>query len=257
MVVNCACPLSSRLVPLAAPIGFSGAFSNVLASVVSAQRFSESDGWRPSKTSAIGLSATPLGSFFLFTKSAIEQSYSHHRRCGKFWTSGRFIKKNWQPLCRAASSVFNGRSRFLSVCFFQYSHIFLVRIDLAKELLEIVHFVEWHDSRLHLVLSCVFETVSCLLRLAYILTKRIRDPGGLRQLIDLKSVRQGNLHFVATREGSFEFVGVMPRLAGIVVSSHFTDHTRADQQQWTSILGIVADTKFMVQDQVFLDVFRI
>src|SRR3979411_1401792 len=58
--------------PVAAPIGFSGAFSNVLASVVSAQRFSESDGCRPSKTSAIGLSATPLGSFFLFTKSAIE-----------------------------------------------------------------------------------------------------------------------------------------------------------------------------------------
>jgi hypothetical protein len=44
MVVNCAWPLSSRLMPLAAPIGFSGDFSSVLASVVSAQRFSDSAG---------------------------------------------------------------------------------------------------------------------------------------------------------------------------------------------------------------------
>src|SRR5258708_35264346 len=106
--------------PVGAPIGFSGDFSNVLASVVSAQRFSESDGWRPSKTSAIGLSATPLGSFFLFTKSAIDESYSHHRRCGKYWASGERLRqfcwgtrfhhqvpsprKNWQPFLQAASS---------------------------------------------------------------------------------------------------------------------------------------------------------
>src|SRR5947209_19959980 len=74
IVVNWAWPLSSRLIPVGAPIGFSGDFSSVLARVVSAQRFSESDGWRPSKTSAIGFSAMPLGSFFLFRCCAIEDS---------------------------------------------------------------------------------------------------------------------------------------------------------------------------------------
>src|SRR6267154_6399908 len=79
--------------PVAAPIGFSGDFSSVLASVVSAQRFSESDGWRPSKTSAIGLSATPLGSFFLFTKSAIEVStpiIEMRKMLGKSYSSGNY-----------------------------------------------------------------------------------------------------------------------------------------------------------------------
>src|SRR5271170_6191765 len=53
-----ACPFSSRLVPVGAPIGRSGAFSRVGASVFSAHCFSDSEGWRPSNTSAIGLSAT-------------------------------------------------------------------------------------------------------------------------------------------------------------------------------------------------------
>jgi len=44
IVVNWACPFSSRLMPVAAPIGLSGDFSSVLASVVSAQRFSDSAG---------------------------------------------------------------------------------------------------------------------------------------------------------------------------------------------------------------------
>src|SRR5438309_3993137 len=58
MVVKRACPCSSRLTPLGAPIGFSGAFSRVGASVFSAQAFSDSEGRRPSKTSEIGVSTT-------------------------------------------------------------------------------------------------------------------------------------------------------------------------------------------------------
>ena len=40
-------PCSSRLMPVGAPIGFSGAFSSVGASVFSAHCFSDSEGWRP------------------------------------------------------------------------------------------------------------------------------------------------------------------------------------------------------------------
>src|SRR5713101_7822353 len=58
MVVKRAWPCSSRLMPVGAPIGFSGAFSRVGAKVFSAHAFSATEGWRPSKTSAIGLSAT-------------------------------------------------------------------------------------------------------------------------------------------------------------------------------------------------------
>jgi len=43
-VVKRAWPFSSRLVPVAAPMGFSGAFSSVFASVFSAQSFSDSAG---------------------------------------------------------------------------------------------------------------------------------------------------------------------------------------------------------------------
>src|SRR5580700_6841548 len=53
-----ACPFSSTLVPVGAPIGRSGAFSRVGASVFSAHCFSAWEGWRPSNTSAIGFSAT-------------------------------------------------------------------------------------------------------------------------------------------------------------------------------------------------------
>src|SRR6266576_5155583 len=58
IVLKRAWPCSSRLVPVAAPIVFSGDFSRVGASVFSAQAFSWTDGWRPSKTSEIGRSAT-------------------------------------------------------------------------------------------------------------------------------------------------------------------------------------------------------
>src|SRR6266446_1898513 len=58
IVVKRAFPCSSRFVPVGAPIGFSGVFSSVGASVFSAQSFSAAVGCRPSKTSAIGLSAT-------------------------------------------------------------------------------------------------------------------------------------------------------------------------------------------------------
>src|SRR5882724_12795774 len=58
IVLKRAWPWSSKFTPEAAPIGFSGFLANVGARTVSAQAFSPSQGWRPSKTSAIGLSAT-------------------------------------------------------------------------------------------------------------------------------------------------------------------------------------------------------
>src|SRR5271166_2440500 len=58
IVVKRAWPCSSRLVPVGAPMGRSGDFSSVGASVFSAQFFSASEGWRFSKMSATGLSAT-------------------------------------------------------------------------------------------------------------------------------------------------------------------------------------------------------
>src|ERR1700730_5252884 len=58
IVVKRAWPCSSRFTPVGAPIGRSGFFSSVGASVFSAQFFSTSEGWRFSKTSAIGFSAT-------------------------------------------------------------------------------------------------------------------------------------------------------------------------------------------------------
>src|SRR5271170_3928173 len=65
MVVKRACPCSSRFTPVGAPIGCSGDFSRVGTSVFSAHVLSAAEGWRSSKTSAIGLSATcGLGGFF-------------------------------------------------------------------------------------------------------------------------------------------------------------------------------------------------
>src|ERR1035438_9970221 len=57
-VVKRACPCSSTFMPVGAPIGRSGAFSRVGASVFSAQFFSASEERRFSKTSATGFSAT-------------------------------------------------------------------------------------------------------------------------------------------------------------------------------------------------------
>src|SRR5208283_4883514 len=58
MVLKRAWPCSSTLVPVGAPIGFSGALSSAGASVFSAHSFSDAVGLRSSKTSEIGLSAT-------------------------------------------------------------------------------------------------------------------------------------------------------------------------------------------------------
>src|SRR6266850_7778225 len=58
IVLKRAWPCSSRLVPVAAPIGFSEALSSVGSRVFSAHSFSGAEGCRPSKTSEIGLSAT-------------------------------------------------------------------------------------------------------------------------------------------------------------------------------------------------------
>src|SRR5258708_38869959 len=57
-VLKRAWPWSSKFTPEAAPIGFSGFLAKVGARTVSAQAFSPSQGRRPSKMSAIGLSAT-------------------------------------------------------------------------------------------------------------------------------------------------------------------------------------------------------
>src|ERR1700688_4825615 len=65
IVVKRARPCSSRLTPAAAPIGFSGDFSSVGASVSSAHFFSCAEGRRLSKTSVTGLSAScGLDGFF-------------------------------------------------------------------------------------------------------------------------------------------------------------------------------------------------
>src|SRR6266436_7353702 len=65
MVVKRAWPCGSRLVPVDAPMGFSGDFSRVGRRVFSAQSFSAGEGWRPSNTSAMGFSATcGLDGFF-------------------------------------------------------------------------------------------------------------------------------------------------------------------------------------------------
>src|SRR5882762_5082975 len=58
IVLKRAWPCSSMLVPVAAPMGFSGALSSVGSRVFSAHSFSGAEGCRPSKTSEIGLSAT-------------------------------------------------------------------------------------------------------------------------------------------------------------------------------------------------------
>src|SRR5580704_14026634 len=65
IVVKRARPCSSRFTPVGTPIGRSGDFSRVGASVFSAHSFSAVEGWRLSKTSATGLSATcGLDGFF-------------------------------------------------------------------------------------------------------------------------------------------------------------------------------------------------
>src|SRR5579872_5364283 len=92
IVVKRAWACSSRFTPVGAPIGRSGDFSSVGASVFSAHVFSAAFGWRLSKTSAIGLSATcgfsgffsmlafPINALFLDDRevSAWEQGVRHH-----------------------------------------------------------------------------------------------------------------------------------------------------------------------------------
>src|SRR4051794_19882422 len=82
ILVKRARPLSSRLVPVGAPIGFSGDFSIVGSKVFSAQIFSGSEGWRSSLTSAIGESATALSEFVdrFFAIFTVDRIQSYHRR---------------------------------------------------------------------------------------------------------------------------------------------------------------------------------
>src|SRR5882757_1977959 len=65
IVVKRACPCSPTFTPLGAPIGCSGDFSSVGASVFSAHFFSAAEGRRSSKMSLMGFSATcGLDGFF-------------------------------------------------------------------------------------------------------------------------------------------------------------------------------------------------
>src|SRR5688572_3101199 len=75
MVVKRALPFSSRLTPLGAPTGFSGDFSSAGASVFSAQSFSDAEGWRPSKTSCTGDSAT-----LFFLCGSMDWRTTHHTK---------------------------------------------------------------------------------------------------------------------------------------------------------------------------------
>src|SRR5208282_3324424 len=81
MLLKRAWPCASRFVPVGAPIGFSGALSSVGASVFSAHSFSDGAGWRPSKTSEIGLSATVLDTsiFGLFSDIRLPTNNSDDR----------------------------------------------------------------------------------------------------------------------------------------------------------------------------------
>src|SRR5438270_11375543 len=81
ILVKRARPLPSRLVPVGAPIGFSGEFSITGSKVFSAQSFSDSEGWRLSLTSAIGDSVTGLSGFVdRFFAILTTRIHSDHRR---------------------------------------------------------------------------------------------------------------------------------------------------------------------------------
>src|SRR5579859_1166905 len=89
IVVKRACPFSSTFTPVAAPIGFSGAFSKAGARVFSAHWRSSADGLRPSNTSAIGFCAVGfgMGSYVSMSIIAVKvaggqyERRTHHGAC--------------------------------------------------------------------------------------------------------------------------------------------------------------------------------
>src|SRR5713101_2741904 len=80
IVVKRARPCSSRFMPLGAPIGLSGFFSNAGSSVFSAHCVSEAEGWRFSVTSAIGVSETSESVEECFLSAIWLLSRFDHRR---------------------------------------------------------------------------------------------------------------------------------------------------------------------------------
>src|SRR5260370_23700515 len=79
-VVKRARPCSSTFTPLGAPIGFSGDFSRAGSSVFSAHCFSDSEGWRFSTTSEMGVSGT---NEFLLSAMVLLSTFDHRRRVAK------------------------------------------------------------------------------------------------------------------------------------------------------------------------------
>src|SRR4051812_35142606 len=89
IVVKRAWPCSSRFTPVGAPIGRSGAFSMVGARVFPAHFFSPSEGWRFSKTSAIGLSVT--SGFFSMRTPVLYLDDREGTAVGARWSADRSV----------------------------------------------------------------------------------------------------------------------------------------------------------------------
>src|ERR1700685_1055682 len=115
-VVKRACPCSSTFMPVGAPIGRSGAFSRVGASVFSAQFFSVSEERRFSKTSATGFSATcGLDCFFSIRTpvfccddreaSATGQGGGRSENDRSVWTGQEIICRAWLATSRLVSRL--------------------------------------------------------------------------------------------------------------------------------------------------------
>src|SRR5215510_14491820 len=93
---------------------------------------------------------------------------------------------------------------FASVGFFEDRHVFLVTPDLAEHPLEVVHLVQGDGGVLHLVLATVLEGASDLFRGAGVLAKREGCFRWFRKLVDLKTVRERDLHGVTAHERRFK-----------------------------------------------------
>src|SRR6202049_328513 len=95
MVVKRARPCSSRLMPVGAPIGFSGAFCRVGARVFSAHFFSATPGWRFSKTSASGLSTTSGLEDFFCAMPTPPQSFDDMATAGPGQGDSAHVSDRW------------------------------------------------------------------------------------------------------------------------------------------------------------------
>src|SRR5579871_1024283 len=173
--------------------------------------------------------------------------YSLAHPCNGEWlkTSERFralhshsIDHSGQPLVR----------------FFQYRHILFVHTDLGKQLSELLYAAQWDLCSLHFVFTVVLEDITSLFRFACVLGKRKDRFGRLWQFIHAVTVRKGNLHIVTSEKWRIKFISVVAWFGHIKRTGHFSDHAWTHQQQRTSTLGVVAGGKFVVQDQVLVDI---